>query len=127
MIPVEHELQQEADLVLLSRLSSARANGDPDKYLACITVAEAHAAATLIRRLSAVPSAVRDRLYFPIIMPLDKRGMGPASESKGQIRKITWEVWDQFCETFGSFDCLPDAIQEAERLNREYYVRQVAP
>ena len=68
-----------------------------------------------------VPADARLRMYYPIVMPLNSDGIGPASEKLGEIRKLTWEVWDQFCDTFGSFDCLADAIMEAERLNREHY------
>lgn len=68
-----------------------------------------------------VPEDVRARWYFPIIMPLDASGQGPASVENGEARKITWEVWDQVCDTFGSFDCMSDAIQKAEDLNREHY------
>lgn len=69
----------------------------------------------------AVPENVRERMYYPIVMPLDADGNGPASEESGEIRKLTWEVWDQYCDTFGSFTCLADAIQEAERLNKQHY------
>lgn len=61
----------------------------------------------------------RDRFYFVIVMPLDKDGNGPADNS--EIEYLTWEVWDQELTTHGSFQYLPDAIDECERLNWEYY------
>jgi hypothetical protein len=67
-----------------------------------------------------LPDDVRLWAYYPIIMPLDADGRGPASESSGEVRKIVWEVWSQdLTETYGPFDCLPDAINEAIRLTQE--------
>jgi hypothetical protein len=79
-----------------------------------------------LRARGNVPVNARERMYYPIIMPLNADGYGPASEERGEIRKITWQVWDQFCDTFGDFDCLPDAIMEAERLNRTFYASPAA-
>lgn len=62
----------------------------------------------------------RERFFFPIVMPLNADGQGPASEERGEIRKLTWEVWDQFGGSHGSFDYLPDAIDRADELNRKY-------
>lgn len=66
-----------------------------------------------------LPKGVRNRWFYVIVMPLTADGNGPASEENGEIRKLTWEVWNQFCDVFGSFDCLPDAIDKAEELNAE--------
>lgn len=66
-----------------------------------------------------VPDNVRDRWYFVITMPLNIDGHGPASGS--EIDKLTWEVWDQELSSYYSAEFLPDAIQECERLNKEYY------
>lgn len=55
--------------------------------------------------------------YFPIVMPL-LDGNGPATDE--ECNKITWEVWDQLCNTYGSFDYLPDAINKAIQMNREF-------
>lgn len=56
--------------------------------------------------------------YYPIVMPLDSDGNGPASEDAGEVRKITWEVWSQcLTKTHGPFDNLPDAINVAMRLS----------
>ena len=63
------------------------------------------------------PADVRTWPYFPIVMPL-KSGLGPASDE--ECDEITWEVWDRICDKHGSFGCLPDAINEAIRLNAEY-------
>jgi hypothetical protein len=68
-----------------------------------------------------IPENVRDRWYFVIVMPIDpETGYGPVSEDK-QPCKLTWEVWDQELTAHFDSDYLPDAIQECERLNREYY------
>jgi len=66
-----------------------------------------------------LPRGSRNRWYFVIVMPLDKNGYGPSSDKA--CHKITWEVWDQVCDTFGSYDYLSDAIDRAEELNEEYY------
>ena len=65
-----------------------------------------------------VPKKSREWLYFPIVMPLTADGKGPANVGE-DAAKLTWEVWDLLCETYGSFDCLPDAIDLAIRLNQE--------
>ena len=65
-----------------------------------------------------VPKNSREWLYFPIVMPLTADGNGPARVGK-DAAKLTWEVWDIFCETYGSFDYLLDAIDLAIRLNQE--------
>ena len=55
--------------------------------------------------------------FYPIIMPLNEDGLGPSDF--GDTAKNTWEVWDHFCNSHGSFDNLPDAINEAMRLTKE--------
>lgn len=63
----------------------------------------------------------RNRWYFVITMPIGvKSGHGPVDSTRRRA-KLTWEVWNQVCETFGSFDYLPDAIDHAEKLNEEHY------
>jgi len=65
-----------------------------------------------------LPMDVRKWSHYPIVMPLNADGEGPASEATGEVRKITWEVWSQdLTETHGPFDNLPDAINEAMRLS----------
>ena len=59
---------------------------------------------------------VRSWPYFPIVMPL-KEGKGPATDI--ECDEITFEVWDNFYNSFGSFKYLPDAINEAMRLTKE--------
>lgn len=54
--------------------------------------------------------------HYPIEMPLTADGNGPATVGVDAV-KITYEVWDHFFVTHGSFDYLPDAINEAMRLN----------
>ena len=65
-----------------------------------------------------LPEDVRKWSHYPIVMPLTAEGNGPASEEKGEVRKITWEVWSQdLSESHGPFEFLPDAINEAMRLS----------
>ena len=56
----------------------------------------------------------REWFYYPIEMPLDADGNGPASHKEAV--KIVYEVWDRCCDTFGSYEHLSDAINEAMRL-----------
>lgn len=61
------------------------------------------------------------RLFFPIVMPLDENGCGPASVESGRVSRITWEVWDQYLvATHGSYDFLNQAVMRAEELNDKY-------
>jgi hypothetical protein len=53
--------------------------------------------------------------FFPIVMP-SKNGKGPASDE--ECDKIEWEVWDQFCISYKTFSCLPDAIEYAIRYSK---------
>lgn len=59
-----------------------------------------------------------DWYYYPIIIPLDADGLGPATIGKDAV-KISFEVWDQHCTSHAFFNNLPDAINEAIRLNKE--------
>ncbi len=59
--------------------------------------------------------SIRDEFYFPITMPLDERGHGPAS-IRDAVR-LTWEVWDQELVSHASFDYLYQAIDRANELN----------
>lgn len=59
---------------------------------------------------------VRTWPYYPIVVPL-KEGRGPASDA--ECDEITYEVWDHFCNSYGSFQYMPDAINEAMRLTKE--------
>jgi hypothetical protein len=58
---------------------------------------------------------VRKWRHYPIMMPRAPSGHGPASIE--DATSITFEVWDQELHTHASFDNLPDAINEAIRLN----------
>lgn len=62
------------------------------------------------------PLDVRTWPYYPITLPL-LVGQGPVSDK--ECDEITYEVWDQFCNSYGSFKYLPDAINEALNLNNE--------
>jgi hypothetical protein len=59
---------------------------------------------------------VRKWFHYPIEMPVTEDGQGPATVGM-DAEKITYEVWDQTLTTHASFDNLPDAINEAMRLN----------
>ena len=54
--------------------------------------------------------------YYPIEMPLTKDGRGPATIGK-DAAKMTYQVWDQFCDSHGDFEFLSDAIRHAQKLN----------
>lgn len=58
------------------------------------------------------------RFFFPLVMPLDVDGRGPASIENGEARKLTWEVWDHVLNSYGSYDYLWQAIAEAEKMNQ---------
>ena len=62
---------------------------------------------------------VRTWPYYAITLPL-LQGQGPASDS--ECDEITYEVWDHFCDSYGSYKYLPDAINEALRLTHELLV-----
>lgn len=70
-----------------------------------------------------VPENPRQRMYFPIIMPVDAQGHGPASVEDAV--KITFEVWDHYLTSYGSYEYLLDAIEKAEELNREYHIKGI--
>lgn len=59
---------------------------------------------------------VRQWWHYPIEFPIDADGNGPAKVGVDAV-KITYEVWDVLLNTHASFDNLPDAINEAMRLN----------
>ena len=59
---------------------------------------------------------VRTWFHYPIEMPLTAGGQGPATVGN-DAASISYEVWDQALSTHGSFDNLPDAINEAMRMN----------
>jgi hypothetical protein len=59
---------------------------------------------------------VRRWSYYPIEMPVNSDGQGPATVGVDAVA-ITYEVWDKLFNTHASFDNLFDAINEAMRLN----------
>ena len=61
-------------------------------------------------------SDVRKWFYYPIEMPLTCDGQGPATVGV-DAASISYEVWDILLNTHSSHDNLPDAINEAMRLN----------
>lgn len=64
---------------------------------------------------------IRNWYYFPIEMPIDKFGVGPATVGpNGNAVEIKYEVWDQTATTYGQFNSLPDAINHAMKLELEH-------
>lgn len=62
----------------------------------------------------------RERMYYVIVMPTSLDGtQAPVNTTEGPCI-LTWEVWDQTCDTFGRFEYLADAIDQADALNLEY-------
>lgn len=62
----------------------------------------------------------RNRWYYVIVMPLSVlHNDGPADTTKMHT-KLTWEVWDQVCESYGSYEYLSEAIDRAEELNEAH-------
>lgn len=59
---------------------------------------------------------VRAWWYYPIEFPLTADGRGPATVGVDAV-KVEYHVWDQLYNTHGEFDNLPDAVNEAMRLN----------
>lgn len=64
-----------------------------------------------------VPSDATLWHYYPIPMPLDAKGKGPATIGVDAVT-MTYEVWDQRFENHGSFTSLHEAVSEAVRLNQ---------
>lgn len=64
---------------------------------------------------AAIPINCREWNYYPIQMPLNNQGQGPATIGD-DASSITYEVWDRLLITCASFDNLPDAINESIRL-----------
>lgn len=57
--------------------------------------------------------------YSVIVMPVDAGGRGPCPMF--HCDKLTWEVWDYFFNSYGSFDYLADAIKFAMEKNKELF------
>jgi len=64
------------------------------------------------------PDIRTDWFHFPIPMPLNKEGEGPATVGIDAV-EMTYEVWDGYLNSHGSFNNLPDAINLAIKLNGE--------
>ena len=78
--------------------------------------ADQHRAASLaLAALEQAGEPVAD-FYYPIEMPLNADGHGPATVGE-DVTTMTFEVWDQFCDSHGRFARLSDAIQRARQLN----------
>lgn len=69
----------------------------------------------LRKRVAELEKPSREKFYYPIVMPVDADGQGPADIK--DAAKLTWEVWDQELTRHGSFDFLADAIDLANELN----------
>jgi hypothetical protein len=63
-------------------------------------------------------SDARTWFYYPIQMPLDKEGRGPAFPP--DIETIEYQVWDRYLDCHGTHKYLPDAINQAVKLNLEH-------
>jgi hypothetical protein len=61
---------------------------------------------------------VREQFYFVIVIPVTKDNQGPCDLKEAE--KLTWEVWTQELSSVASFDFLPDAIDECNKLNEEH-------
>lgn len=57
-------------------------------------------------------------------MPL-KEGKGPVSEE--ECDQITYEVWDIFYDSYGSFEYLPDAINKCLELTHQLIILREIP
>lgn len=68
------------------------------------------------------PLPTREQYFYPIIMPLDKDGNGPAAYS--DIEEIKYEVWDQTCTEHGRFEYMADAIDHANDMNYQLKVAE---
>lgn len=66
-----------------------------------------------------IPSDVRQRFYYVIVMPVDVDGRGPAELEYGTT--LTYEVWDQLLVSHASYQSLSDAIQDCEQRNAKHY------
>ena len=64
------------------------------------------------------PLNIRTWPFYPIEMPLTGDGKGPATVGI-DAAEITYEVWDAFCNSYGSHKYLPDAINQAMALTKE--------
>lgn len=81
-----------------------------------LIAAEGREAKLKAKMEKSLPYDVRQWYYYPIEMPLTKGGQGPAKIGVDADR-ISYEVWDILLNTYAAFDNLPDAINEAMRLN----------
>lgn len=68
-----------------------------------------------------IPQNVRERMYYVIVMPTTLDGQQGPVNTEEEPCKLSWEVWDQTCSSFGNFDFLADAIQFCEERNKIHY------
>jgi hypothetical protein len=64
------------------------------------------------------PNVMSTWPFFPIVVPL-KGGDGPATDE--ECDEITWEVWDHYCESYGSFKYLHEAVDLAMTMNEDLF------
>ena len=64
------------------------------------------------------PLDIKTWYYYPIPMPLDEQGKGPVDIKNAHT--VTYEVWDQVFDSYGTYKHLPEAVQRAIDLNRQY-------
>lgn len=56
--------------------------------------------------------------YYPMMIPVTEDGQGPATIGEDAVG-VVYEVWDADLNTHATYTNLPDAINEAIRLNKE--------
>jgi hypothetical protein len=64
------------------------------------------------------PMNIRTWPFYVIEIPLNIEGQGPATVGFDAV-DMTYEVWDHFCNSYGSHPYLPDAINQALKLTKE--------
>jgi len=67
--------------------------------------------------MNTLPTNMHDWSHFAIEMPINKHNQGPASVGVDAVL-VKYEVWDQLCHSYGTFDTLGAAVNEAMKLTR---------
>jgi hypothetical protein len=70
------------------------------------------------------PKNCRTWPFTVLTMPL-KDGKGPVSDK--ECDALTWEVWDLFFDSYGSYEHLPDAINKCLDLNHQLLILREVP
>ena len=99
-------------LALCDALDAAR---DTSLILDALTIGQIRANRVLRSGIEA-ENDVRNWWHYPIQMPVNESGEGPATVGKDAVL-VKYEVWDRLYNTHAIFDNLPDAINKAMELN----------